>query len=720
MSAKGFRNAVVAVIQSSSHRGHYGYASRTPFLEASTLAPWVSFEFYEEDSLPDLANRLRRNAVDGLLLSSGCLQSMGIRNELTSGVLCEALLEAHQRGVGVLVLHQAMPPGTEFQANFVPEALQFSIARAEPVTLDVPLATDGFRLSVAGGAEDERRTLDALRTDSAGNISQCWTHYRVKHSYQWLTRVWEPGGHGAESLSLIQSSAGLGPRVLLSSLALDWDSQAEVMAALAARACRARTMAFYRTGEAHDYRALPYLTANAHLDWAVRELDPTAERPDAGVDGFYFGHLVFSPHWRFSNMPFVSEQNLRSRLENGGTIAAFVDSPTDHQGDRPTLIQVAGPTQYATQVEWYASWLMPRRRLAETGFTFDLRGLAFAASVIESTYADAGTIPPGLRSSEVQPIVRRAVRRRLNGAKHVDNLIIPTAACAHALTLVGLGEEAQPLINWLNEALADRMRPTMWLQDAVAAEEAQVRLWLPQLQEPRALSAWLDVHKHNASVPGYLRESMQLLNGHLRSQELDDLLIARLVSTAGRDETPLTVSADIVTLLCRAGGHTFTSDLVELVPHLSRRLKTAEHQGGTMEVISVLVGALLLIENRMAPPVARFDDIFTRPVNVQPVAQLEMERELLDLELAVAAASERADDARDHAHHNRMLARIWLIVAVVVLLLSDTGITALLLANGFTDPSTTITVAIAGASAIVVSMKLAQWFGRLPWSRGEP
>lgn len=709
------------VVRSSSHAAHYGYASEAPFHQVARLAGWLEFEFIEEHSLDRLQQRLESDQVDGIVFASGCLQSVSISEALSRALLVDQLRSAYERGVGMCFLHQTMPVTTTFTCEFVPARFRFTVSRHEETTaLDSPLECADLRLAIDRRLSSAE-ALESLREDSRGHRARCWTNFVPDQPSRWRPCAWL-ATHPHQPL--ISTVASTGPSIITCSLALDWNRRFQTLAAIAAECAKARGVALFtsqREAES-DYQVYPYLHTHASEGRFVHSFDLGSDSDTQPIDAFYFDTVVFGPSWRLSTLPSSFTKRVRGRLERGGSVAAFVDGAEWHEGSRPpVLIEVAGPPQYVARAQWYAEWLLNRRGLLAQGFTFDLRAVAIAVVEINRVFADRSAIPAGLQLDEVRPLIAEAIDQRSFGRDNIDNQLLPTAACAHALLLVGDEERADPLVNWLKSALAaDEQDRGLWFEDHGAVSEAHARLWIPALQTADDIRSWLAEHGDSPDVPHHLQLALRLRLDQLDGVAIDRREVDEMIELVTSGSVTPAVQAEIFWFLIHHGLAVSISDLAKISPLLVDHLQALATSNGGVEAVSMLVAAMVSLEDKLPPQITYADRASSSPAEASEDASAV----IVPLERAVAQLRERLVDrdkelleARQLARRGRHVARAWALFALIVFVCADVLLSGTAIATGYLGTDAAMTLAASALSVVAVTVGVARWFHVLPWDR---
>lgn len=689
----------IAIIQSLSHVAHYRYASGKVFSEAANQVPWIKPIFYTEQSFHDLMLKLKRKEIDGIVFSSGCLQSLPLRQLLSEDDACSVLNEAFNDGVGFALLHQLLPLNLTFEIKFFPKDYGISIAGGQCFELKKGIASDGISLNI----NEEKTDLHDLVLDQNSNFIKVWLTYQFKFASDWKTRIWIENDKSKRVLCTHRSAS----HVITSSIALDWYNKKDALASILARVVRERGVLYHiRNNSVIDSVSF------GHLEAKYAENSFFFSSDELQKYSLFFVNEFFSPEIPLEKIAFSEKNRIRKQLERGGVISGYIDGM--HWGgasDLPALVELSGPLPYTQLATWYSKWILSYRTTVSNWMTFDIRSLSKVCTSIYKTFVDESSIPPGLLFSDVKELVIAATKSRLKNGECIDDLIIPTTACCASLLELGCDKEAAPLIEWIQRALDScKCKSTTCLDDDYIGALSKVLLWIPQMRTPERLIDILKNGQHSRIdaytyliIKGYFESS---LKGKIEIDTLNEL-----TKIAMDKDIPIYQTAEIALFLVEKEYEFNISDIANISSKLSKALHSIESSFANIESVSLAVASLIQLESMLPIRIAnnssscKWKDLILNPV--------PFERELLASQSMVKKLeeSQAATDKKVIFYRNCSIFWLTFFIVTYVLLI----LTCIFLFFKFgTELSFLFKVGIASLAIVPTLIATAKFFNKFP------
>ncbi len=270
----------IALIQNESEMMRYSWADIRPMVHSLGYA----FDSYTAENLDDLPGRLNRNRYDALFIASNACNDRLVLESLTAAK--EEIARFLERGGGILVCFQMKLAGNT-PYPFMPPHLGVT------ATNRIPMKERPEVGRLACGREQSGNVILTYphRIDLGGVEMRCLRNDMVKGLYWTYLEASSPGDYVTviedsaicPSRSLLLSSRLDSPsRVVVTSLALDWQSHGELWENAARFVVEGKpTIAVIsREGcSSFDYRFLVStleVKKLPHAEYTLQEMDPSA------------------------------------------------------------------------------------------------------------------------------------------------------------------------------------------------------------------------------------------------------------------------------------------------------------------------------------------------------------------------------------------------------------------------------------------------------------
>ena len=563
--------AVVGVIQTSFERDHNSDAGIEGFERLRARLPWIEFQYYDEHSVDDFYEQVTEVNFSAIVYASNSLWNASIFE--SSRRAGKAITSASAKGMGIVILQQFLPSDVTRECDFVPLAHQvtFSGVTADIKRIDV----DRRALKV-----DSQQAI-TVSTENFGDrapVLRC----EVKPLYPREWRAITTAHLGDREAEVILRTRTPRARTIVSALPLDWMANSSLLAHAISRAVRGRgTLYLHPEGEDAVKDASAQLTfGRAVLNGGHLVRHAISGPQDVRVNEVpyrHFSHFLLSRAWTWSDLGSLLGQS-RTRLENEGSLTAHARTPErdDSPDDRhPLLVAVSGRPSYLQVADRFAFWFEVNQEKFPDGQTAPVRALATVADAIMSAAADPDAIPQVISIDQVRNSLRPYIAGRLGNSDNVDGHVLPTAAIASTMKLLGYdAAEVAPLCRWIEKGK----------YTSSAASVQQAKLWLPDLNLSSMPMVNTEIDKIYqalllARTEGHDSPSVEFLCGVLQDPG-QSLSLRAIVAEA------LTQCRDYLTLAKVAGSaRTLQGDL--------ERSLTAAHP--SLEAVCLLTAALIRI-----------------------------------------------------------------------------------------------------------------------------
>lgn len=225
----------IALIQNQSEMAHYGYADARPIVKEFGYTPIL----YTADNIDSLGSSLSRNQFDAIIFASNALNDKTIRAEVESSKFNEAFHGwlKNRNGRGVLCLHQLrLAQEQTSNTKLFPPPFDKIIATVRPVN---EKSAEG---NILYGSNAETNTLllypnrispQNIKKDSLNfrSLPGLYWHYwsNVNLSDWEILLVDKDSSDESERPLLLAARDASKGRIVVSSLALDWQKQRSVL-----------------------------------------------------------------------------------------------------------------------------------------------------------------------------------------------------------------------------------------------------------------------------------------------------------------------------------------------------------------------------------------------------------------------------------------------------------------------------------------------------------
>ena len=366
----------------------------------------------------------------------------------------------------------------------------------------------------------------------------------------------------------------------MSALPLDWLADPSLLAHVVSRAVRGRgTLYLQPEGDngAEDASVqVAFGRAVLNGGFLARHVIPGPEEVDVRRPPFrHFSHFLVSRAWSWTDLGSLLGQNTRSRLENGGSITAHARG-TEEPGERhPLLVTLCGRPSYLEIADRFARWFEVNQQKFLDGQTAPVRALAAVADAITQAADDADAIPQVMSVDQIKALLQSYIAARRGNLDNVDGHVLPTAAIASTMELLGYDTaEVAPLRSWIESgeytsSPASLRQAMLWL-----ANLSPLPLPAPSTEIDKVYQALLQ-----ARIEGHESECVTFLCGVLGDS-------SRSISLRAIVAEALTKNCDYLTLAKVA------SSALTLQRDLEVSL-TAEHP--PLEAVCLITTALIRI-----------------------------------------------------------------------------------------------------------------------------
>jgi hypothetical protein len=564
--------AVVGVIQTSYERDHNSDAGIEGFERLRVALPWINFRYYDEHSVDEFCRCVHGMGFSAIVFASNSLWNPAIFESSVGAA--GSIIRAAGNGMGVVVLQQFLPRDFTRSCDFLPLAHQvaYSGVAGEISSVNVDKRT----LKVDS---EQRITLDIDQFGDRSPMLWCEIKPLFPHEWRPITSV-RVGGRDVDAVFRSRTPRG---QMIVSALPLDWLADSSLLAHAVSRAVRGRGTLYLHpvdedmTEDAAVQVALGRAVLNGGFLARHTISDPALVKSNCPPFR-HFSHFMISRAWTWSELGSLAGQDTRTRLENGGSITAHArivkanESPADQH---PLLVTVGGRPSYLAIADRFARWFEANREKFRQAQTAPVRALATVVNSILAVAADPDAIPQVMNISQVRSLLDPYITSRRGNLDNVDGHVLPTAAIAATMELLGYArEEVAPLRAWI-----ERGEYT-----SSAASLQQAVLWLPGLCLALPTTPGTEIDKIYSAVlqaraEGHGSGSIEFLCDILQDS-LQSLSLRAIVAEA------LTEQRDYLTLAkVASSARTLQGDLDSLL--------MAEHP--PLEAVCLITAALIRI-----------------------------------------------------------------------------------------------------------------------------
>ncbi|WP_439427702.1 hypothetical protein [Micromonospora sp. LA-10] len=502
--------ALVGVIQTTSERDHNSDSGMEGFDRLRRGTPWIEFRYYDEYTVDRFFRDVSEMRFSAIVFASNSLTHPSIFE--ASCAAREVIRAASNQGMGIVILHQFLPPGVVRDCTFLPLAHQVSFRGIADSTVQ-RVTVDRRALRV-----DSQRPI-TLNLGQFGDRSPVvWSEVRPLYEREWRSiTTMRMGGRQVDAILRSRTPRA---RTIISMLPLDWLADPGLLAHAVSRAVRGRgTLYLHPAGEDSSMDACIQLAfgravlRGGHLSSQAIS-DPSEVRVNF-VPYRHFSHLVISRSWTWSDLGSLLGQETKTRLENEGSITAHArDGGSQSVGEyQPLLVTVGGGRPaYLEIADRFARWFETVQERFRDGQTTLARALATVASTINEAVEDPDAAPQALALDQIRDLLSPYIDMRLRGMPHVDGHVLPTAAIASTMELLEFpAERVAPLRSWIEgrnytSSTASLQQAKLWLQGLNVHDRL-----VPKTEIDRIYQALLAVRAdgHDAASMDFLCEVLK-------------------------------------------------------------------------------------------------------------------------------------------------------------------------------------------------------------------
>ena len=564
--------AVVGVIQTSLERDHNTDAGIEGFERLRDKLPWIKFRYYDEHTAEDFYRCVGDMEFSAIVYASNSLWNPAIFD--SSRAAGPVISRAAGNGMGIVALQQFLPPDVLRPCDFLPLAHQVTYR--------------GISAQIQAVNVDKR----ALKVDSQESITLTTSQFGDRSPTLWCEveplypREWRAitsvslGDHEVEVIFRSRTPRG---RTIISALPLDWLADPSLLAHVVSRAVRGRgTLYLHPEGEnAAEDASMQVALGRAVLNGGFLAAHVIADPDEVRVKRppfRHFSHFLVSRTWIWPDLGSLLGQDTRSRLENGGSITAHARDLENHEDPderHPLLVAVGGRPSYLEVADRFARWFEVNQQKFLDAQSAPSRALAAVADAIMTAAEDPDAIPQVMTIDQITGLLGSYITARRGNLDNVDGHVLPTAAIASTMELLGYETaEVAPLRSWIERG--------EYVSSPASIRQAM--LWLPDLKP-------LSLPPPSTEIDKIYQALFQVRNeGH------DSKCLSFLCSILGDSSQSVSVRAIV------AEGVTKSCDYLTLAKVASSALTlqsdlefllTAEHP--PLEAVCLITAALIRI-----------------------------------------------------------------------------------------------------------------------------
>jgi hypothetical protein len=642
--------AVVGVIQTGYERDHNSDAGIEGFERLRADLPWIDFRYYDEHSANEFCRRVDGMGFSAIVYASNSLWNPAIFE--SSLAAASSITRAAGNGMGVVILQQFLPRGSSRSCDFLPLAHQVAYS------------------GVAGEISSVNVDRRALKVDSEQRITLGIDQFGDRSPMLWceikllFPREWRPitsvrvGDRDVDVLFRSRTPRG---QMIVSALPLDWLADSSLLAHAVSRAVRGRGTLYLHpadentTEDAAVQVALGRAVLNGGFLTRRAISDPALVK--SNLPPFrHFSHFIISRAWTWSDLGSLAGQDTRTRLENGGSITAharILNAREDPAAQHPLLVTVGGRPSYLAIADRFGRWFEANRTEFRQAQTAPVRALATVVNSIMAITADPDAVPQVMNISQVRSLLDPYIMTRRGNLDNVDGHVLPTAAIAATMELLGYAkDEVAPLRAWIEKGE----------YTSSAASLRQAVLWLPGLCLALPTTPGTEIDKIysallRARAEGHDAGSIEFLCNILQDSR-QSLSLRAIVAEA------LTEQCDYLTLAkVASSARTLQGDLDSLL--------TAEHP--PLEAVCLITAALIRIH--AASGLTCGVSVLDHDAGRTPDANTS------DLRRELELVHQQVDAVESRMTHAQKFARRVVGTMMVAALLAALGILSLLIAT---------------------------------------
>jgi hypothetical protein len=463
------RPAVVGVIQTSLERDHNTDAGIEGFERLQIILPWIKFRYYDEYSVEDFYRSIGNMEFSAIVYASNSLWNPAIFD--SSRAAGATITKASRNGMGIVALQQFLPRDVLRPCDFLPLAHQVTYRGISAQIKAVNVDTRALKV--------ESQESITLTTSQFGDRSPTlWCEVKPLYAREWRPITWV--NLGDQDVEVIFRSRTPRGRTIISALPLDWLADPSLLAHVVSRAVRGRgTLYLHPEGDnAVEDAAIQVALGRAVLNggFLARHVISDPEEAKVKEPPFrHFSHFLISRAWTWPDLGSLLGQEMRARLENGGSITALARGSGNHEDPDegyPLLVAVGGRPSYLEITDRFARWFEVNQQKFRDAQSAPARALAAVTDAIATAAEDPDAIPQVVAIEQIKSLLSSYIVTRRGNLDNIDGHVLPTAAIASTMELLGYdAAEVAPMRSWI-----ERGEYT-----SSPASIRQAMLWLPNL-----------------------------------------------------------------------------------------------------------------------------------------------------------------------------------------------------------------------------------------------
>ena len=529
------RPAVVGVIQTSLERDHNTDAGIEGFERLQIILPWIKFRYYDEYSVEDFYRSIGNMEFSAIVYASNSLWNPAIFD--SSRAAGATITKASRNGMGIVALQQFLPRDVLRPCDFLPLAHQVTYRGISAQIKAVNVDKRALKV-------DSQESITLTTSQFGDRSPTLWCEVKPLYAREWRPITWV--NLGDQDVEVIFRSRTPRGRTIISALPLDWLADPSLLAHVVSRAVRGRgTLYLHPEGDnAVEDAAIQVALGRAVLNggFLARHMISDPEEAKVKEPPFrHFSHFLISRAWTWPDLGSLLGQDMRARLENGGSITALARGSEDHEDPDegyPLLVAVGGRPSYLEITDRFARWFEVNQQKFRDAQSAPARALASVADAITTAAEDPDAIPQVMATEQVRSLLQSYIAARLGISITSTAMCCPTAAIASTQELLGYdAAEVAPCASWIERG--EYCQAALHRSDRLCCGCRTKALPLPppSTADDKVYQALLQATRRRARLPMRRASSAMLLVGS-----------ASLVSLRAIVAEALTNSDDYLTL----------------------------------------------------------------------------------------------------------------------------------------------------------------------------